>query len=149
MGTLAAGIKEIFATAKTTGSNVMLCGNDGTPDGHMTMANLASVLGGLYLTKGLVENVDANDIKENGFYRIYLNVTHLPEGMNEGFLCVQTSIDGSTLTQFCISSDGTKMYERTYWYGSWGSWQRVSFNIPTFYKDYNSLSELASALGVG
>lgn len=47
MGTLAAGIKEIFATAKTTGSNVMLCGNDGTPDGHMTMANLASVLGAM------------------------------------------------------------------------------------------------------
>jgi hypothetical protein len=47
MGTLAAGIKEIFATAKTTGSNVMLCGNDGTPDGHMTMANPANVLGGV------------------------------------------------------------------------------------------------------
>ena len=51
MGTLAAGIKEIFATAKTTGSNVMLCGNDGTPDGHMTMAKLASALGGTLLTR--------------------------------------------------------------------------------------------------
>lgn len=51
MGTLAAGIKEIFATANTTGSNVMLCGNDGTPDGHMTMANLASALGGTLLTR--------------------------------------------------------------------------------------------------
>lgn len=48
MGTLVNGIKEIFATAKTTGSNVMLCGNDGTPDGHMTMDNLASVLGALF-----------------------------------------------------------------------------------------------------
>ena len=45
MGTLAEGIKEIFATAKTTGSNVMLCGNDGTPDGHMTMAKLGETLG--------------------------------------------------------------------------------------------------------
>lgn len=45
MGTLTAGIKEIFSSAKTTGSNVMLCGNDGTPDGHITMQNLASVLG--------------------------------------------------------------------------------------------------------
>lgn len=51
MGTLVNGIKEIFATAKTTGSNVMLCGNDGTPDGHMTMANLASALGGTLLTR--------------------------------------------------------------------------------------------------
>lgn len=47
MGTLAAGIKEIFATSKNTGSNVMLCGNDGTPDGHMTMAKLVETLGGL------------------------------------------------------------------------------------------------------
>lgn len=51
MGTLVNGIKEIFATAKTTGSNVMLCGNDGTPDGHMTMTNLASALGGTLLTR--------------------------------------------------------------------------------------------------
>lgn len=51
MGTLVNGIKEIFATAKTTGSNVMLCGNDGTPDGHMAMANLASALGGTLLTR--------------------------------------------------------------------------------------------------
>lgn len=51
MGTLAAGIKEIFSTEKNTGSNVMICGNDGTPDGHMAMANLASVLGGTLLTR--------------------------------------------------------------------------------------------------
>lgn len=51
MGTLVNGIKEIFATAKTTGSNVMLCGNDGTPGGHIAMANLASALGGTLLTR--------------------------------------------------------------------------------------------------
>lgn len=51
MGTLVNGIKEIFATEKTTGYNVMLCGNDGTPDGHMTMDNLASTLGGTLLTR--------------------------------------------------------------------------------------------------
>lgn len=65
MGTLAAGIKEIFATAKTTGSNVMLCGNDGTPDGHMTMANLANALGGALLTRhSRLTDFDLNVLKQ-------------------------------------------------------------------------------------
>lgn len=85
MGTLAAGIKEIFATAKTTGSNVMLCGNDGTPDGHMTMANLASVLGvtkrmefvDLGLPSGTLwatRNLGAETPEDYGYYFSWGNV---------------------------------------------------------------------------
>ena len=85
MGTLAAGIKEIFATAKTTGSNVMLCGNDGTPDGHMTMDNLASVLGvtkrmefvDLGLPSGTLwatRNLGAETPEDYGYYFSWGNV---------------------------------------------------------------------------
>ena len=65
MGTLTAGIKEIFSSAKTTGTNVMLCGNDGTPDGHMTMDNLANVLGVLRVTS---ISVAQQTTVGNGFY---------------------------------------------------------------------------------
>ena len=74
MGTLAAGIKEIFATAKTTGSNVMLCGNDGTPDGHMTMANLASVLGDSNVN---INSTSPSEIRKAGIY--WVNVGASPE----------------------------------------------------------------------
>ena len=67
MGTLAAGIKDIFATAKTTGSNVMLCGNDGTPDGHMTMDNLASVLGALRGSLKFLGNRNLNGTTDIGW----------------------------------------------------------------------------------
>lgn len=31
--------------------------------------------------------------------------------------------------------------------GTWGNWETVSTDIPTFYKDYANLSSLANALG--
>ena len=85
MGTLVNGIKEIFATAKTTGSNVMLCGNDGTPDGHMAMANLAGVLGvtkrmefvDLGLPSGTLwatRNLGAETPEDYGYYFSWGNV---------------------------------------------------------------------------
>jgi len=85
MGTLAAGIKEIFATAKTTGSNVMLCGNDGTPDGHMTMENLASVLGGL---QGVYEKFIPYASVDKGY-------THIQVTVNQETLWLEYTISGS------------------------------------------------------
>lgn len=85
MGTLVNGIKEIFETAKTTGSNVMICGNDGTPDGHMTMTNLAGVLGvtkrmefvDLGLPSGTLwatRNLGAETPEDYGYYFSWGNV---------------------------------------------------------------------------
>lgn len=85
MGTLAAGIKEIFATAKTTGSNVMLCGNDGTPDGHMAMDKLGETLGvpkrlefvDLGLPSGTLwatRNLGAETPEDYGYYFSWGNV---------------------------------------------------------------------------
>ena len=85
MGTLAEGIKEIFETAKNTGSNVMLCGNDGTPDGHMTMAILGETLGvqkrlefvDLGLPSGTLwatRNLGAETPEDYGYYFSWGNV---------------------------------------------------------------------------
>lgn len=85
MGTLVNGIKEIFATAKTTGSNVMLCGNDGMPDGHMTMAILGETIGvskrlefvDLGLPSGTLwatRNLGAETPEDYGYYFSWGNV---------------------------------------------------------------------------
>ena len=85
MGTLVNGIKEIFATEKTTGSNVMLCGNDGTPDGHMTMSKLGETLGvpkrlefvDLGLPSGTLwatRNLGAETPEDYGYYFSWGNV---------------------------------------------------------------------------
>ena len=85
MGTLVNGIKEIFATAKTTGSNVMICSNDGTPDGHMTMAKLGETLGvpkrlefvDLGLPSGTLwatRNLGAETPEDYGYYFSWGNV---------------------------------------------------------------------------
>ena len=85
MGTLVNGIKEIFATANTTGSNVMICSNDGTPDGHMTMAKLGETLGvpkrlefvDLGLPSGTLwatRNLGAETPEDYGYYFSWGNV---------------------------------------------------------------------------
>ena len=85
MGTLAAGIKEIFETTKQSGTNVMLCGNDGTPDGHMTMAKLGETLGvpkrlefvDLGLPSGTLwatRNLGAETPEDYGYYFSWGNV---------------------------------------------------------------------------
>lgn len=69
MGTLVNGLKDIFSTPKNTGTNVMLCGNDGTPDGHITFSNLIkesitdnAQLGNGYTVCSTASNVAAKEV---------------------------------------------------------------------------------------
>jgi len=156
MGTLVNGIKEIFATAKTTGSNVMLCGNDGTPDGHMTMANLASVLGEQFAgawTGGSFENM-ANLTDGRRVYYVDQDSNGHSQYDFPFQYCV-VSIDKTHWARtrfvmafaFDIVTGQTKIYrdggggDRIY------NWQDVAIGYPSFYKDYTDLSSLANALG--
>lgn len=159
MGTLAEGIKEIFATAKTTGSNVMLCGNDGTPDGHMTMANLASVLGGLEAQPwegGSFENLlrhnrqgvyyvdeDYNGIQSDmPFPYCVISINYISYGSNNNDVQAQAiafNITNGEVKYKCVSGIGS---DRDY------PWRDVPVGLPTFYKNYANLSSLANALGV-
>lgn len=146
MGTLAAGIKEIFATAKTTGSNVMICGNDGTPDGHMTMANLASVLGVPIRT-----TFSDLDNAPTGIWNLvggtYQNA---PSGASiGGILFCNKSTESTTQLYVETVYNNFKGFARTRWYNNdWSPWEEISTNIPDFYKSYSDLSSLANALGV-
>ena len=145
MGTLAEGIKEIFATAKTTGSNVMLCGNDGTPDGHMTMDNLASVLGETIK----LHNTDSlDDIVGNGIYDIELSQGN-PFGKSSNAIMIVSKVKAPAynglIMQRAYRNNIYKM--RWKWTSGWTSWHDIGIDIPSFYKNYNDLSSLASALG--
>ena len=152
MGTLAAGIKEIFATAKTIGSNVMLCGNDGMPDGHITMANLASVLGGQ--TVSLQRGTDLDSLRTPNKYTCADGSTsntilNKPSNVAYGFLLeVKPFPNAPSNVVQILWADGGRMFSRTYDNG-WSNWLTYSYDIPDFYKSYSDLASLANALGVG
>ena len=151
MGTLVNGIKEIFATEKTTGSNIMLCGNDGTPDGHMTMDNLASVLG--IQTVSLQRGTDLDSLRTPNKYTCSDGPTsgtilNKPSNVLYGFLLEvkPCTNDTSNVVQI-LWADGGRMFSRTYDNG-WSNWLTYSYDIPDFYKSYSDLDYLANALGV-
>lgn len=149
MGTLAEGIKEIFATAKATGSNVMLCGNDGTPDGHITMYNLASVLGANKRFPSM--EIDFNDYTNNGHWAAQRSTSYsnAPTTSFAGALYVENANDDDVngVSQYAYNVDLGKLYYRFKWTGSWGNWQEITADLPAFYKNYSDLSSLANALG--
>lgn len=146
MGTLAEGIKEIFATAKTTGSNVMLCGNDGTPDGHMTMSNLASVLG----VSQYSSISDFNNATTKGVFTAWGTPANAP--INDTRLWVvrvERYVQNASygISQMAYCADDNKMFYRISNISTtWGDWKEISTDIPTFYKDYSTLASLASAI---
>lgn len=150
MGTLAEGIKEIFGTTKQSGTNVMLCGNDGTPDGHMTMANLASVLGGLQY-KGNARDNDLNNL-ETGLYTLEGAENIISGSTIYGTLIVvkgaPTSLNHMGVFQIVYDINGKGVFYREQWVvGTWNTWKKITTGIPDFYKDYANISSLANALG--
>lgn len=151
MGTLAAGIKEIFATAKTTGSNVMLCGNDGTPDGHMTMANLASVLGGLNtsISANIDDSYDLNNLTDDYAKYSWGETQPVNSPCKWGILYNLKWSPGITLQVIVYQSYASQhIYYRTKELNAFGGWREFSFDVPTFYNSYANLGDLANALGV-
>ena len=125
----------------------------GTNDvlGFGTLANIASVLGGLRYLK-FVTNVDNTTV--SGLY--YVASPDSPTGL-EGWLIVisaYTSGDHSgvgVIQTFINFNNMTSCVQRirNWDNNTWGNWCSVAFDIPSFYKDYANLSSLASALGVG
>lgn len=148
MGTLVNGIKEIFATAKTTGSNVILCGNDGTPDGHMTMANLASVLGVTMLSGKLV---DVSNQDENYWNSIcgdnYIGKIVTGYNTTKGGSMVSIGTSGYTI-QIFKSYNASKTEIRNYYIDTlaWNDWCEIALDYPLFYKDYADIVSLTSGV---
>lgn len=134
MGTLVAGIKEIFSPAKTTGTNVMLSGNDGTPDGHITMSNLASVLGGI-MNSGSLADTDLNTLNiVAGGYIVRSSCTNLPSQVSSylaNYLIV-IPVGLKNAIQILSSYNVDALFIRyCYWSGIegtdsvWNPWHRI------------------------
>lgn len=129
MGTLAAGIKDIFSAAKTTGSNVMLCGNDGTPDGHMTMANLANVLGAFRSLGTIVDSSDdLSSHMTTGSWDIRLCGASCGGGAGVLLVFRETSICAQLLLN---ETDGTENVAQCHvritepWHDTFGAWVKL------------------------
>lgn len=65
------------------------------------------------------------------------------------------TIKNQTVIQFATydqsnDTNSRRVFYRKYRYatGAWCEWQEISVNIPSFYKNYNDLASLASALRV-
>lgn len=156
MGTLINGIKEIFASAsQTSPTNIPTCAADGTPNGNITIANLASVLGEYYNHTGMVQDAsdDLSTIKTPGVYWIRLFDSTGCPNINGGMLFVM-GWQGYKSQLLIGNFNGTERnpcaYFRTTgaWDDTYGSWAEITHEMPTFYKDYSTLASLASALGV-
>ena len=106
------------------------------------------ILGGIVPNKS---NTDLNNLKTNGFYQTY-SCTNAPS--NYGMTRVFTK-QGDVRQVFMqvyhpdISIGITPVtYVRNYANNTWSDWAEVAINVPSFYKNYNSLDALISALGV-
>lgn len=241
MGTLAAGMKEIFSSAQTTATHLPTCSSDGTPTGRISTSDLASVLGvklthsqltdantgnSLFICSGYnvgtTQNIpqevtdwgyfvqipgnghdtvqyiipynNQNDIymrhrdgssNYSNWRRItnsYLNqysdlsslATELGGLMKRGNISTTEQLDGARTTgmygiqsifwgtllvfdnngycqqiRYNVAGDiiQTRVYNPEN--QTWANWKNYAFDIPTFYKNYSSLSDLATAIGVG
>lgn len=150
MGTLAEGIKEIFSTAKTTGSNVMLCGNDGTPDGHMTMDKLASVLGANYVNTDTINNADEAPLGMT--YVVFKSGTPMNVPDSNHVLIQTFAIGQGRKVQYAFStfkddSNQGFFYRISNNNSTFTNVDWIRMYDPTILNDSSILSSLANALG--
>lgn len=151
-------LKKWFYTnssqAASETARVPLLDASGNPIGSDTMTNIASVLGGIMLSAGAA-NYDFNNLTAFGTYAINNteNWNNKPSDANgSGFvICGGWNYVGNRRTLQVLYLQNNTAYFRAYnpSGSSWQSWQKFSFDIPSFYKDYADLSSLASALGIG
>ena len=90
-----------------------------------------------------------NDLTTCGLHIVNLtgSITNQPSGVTNW--CVLEVFSRSTdQVQRLHSFNSSKVFERTYSGSTWSNWHEYSFDIPSFYKNYDSISGLASALGV-
>ena len=90
--TLANGLKAVFGTSKTTGTNVPLVTALGAPDGNISMSALASVLGVVQYS-----TVNPDDLcEESGRWLCFLSERHEDLGFDAGTYCWVFSFYQST-----------------------------------------------------
>lgn len=132
MGTLINGIKEIFASAsQNSPTNIPTCASDGTPNGNITIANLASVLGGK--STELYNGVDFDTLVDGknyfGYGTVFANSSNTPNTTAGTFkLFVNKDTSESYIIQTCFMYSG-KIFVRTRNNeGIWISWHTIAID---------------------
>lgn len=109
------------------------------------------VLGGSI--QGTLDNSgDLNNCLNPGIYYVHATVTNAPIGgaAMRGLLIVYKYTRDSNVyyTQIFTVAGSSVTWIRSY-YTTWSPWHEISMNIPLFYKDYNDIASLASAVDIG
>lgn len=141
--------KRISTTAATTATHLLATNAGVTAINPMTIANAASVLG-VVNAKELGGSVsDFNSILTEGTYSIGVekleDMSNKPAGLSSqrALLTVVVNNNKALVKQTLTGFVGGEVFERIYYNNVWQAWSRND-NYGTA-----SLSELASALGVG
>ena len=140
MGTFLNAVKNLInsLTAKTgstasTADMVQLHDANGTPNGKISLADLASVLGGVYTE--LVEGTNVDNIREPGVYysgnttRTSSLEGSIPVGV--GFSLIVITQNGSTNRAKQILNPATTTntpseYQRIYTGSGWSPWFKIT-----------------------
>ena len=109
-----------------------------------------TILGGSYI-KALTGSANLNDYRVSQTYALLepTALSNAPSGLdtNRGFMSVLQK--ESYVGQLIYSEDGRQFWRWGLANGTyWGGWQTIEVNIPSFYKDYSTLSDLAIGLGI-
>ena len=99
---------------------------------------------------GTITNTDRKALKTTGLYYLTDGNTNMPSNQN-CFLMVNCymkmyNADHPYVTHIAFNAITGDMYEDVCDYGVWRGWKKLSYNVPDFYKNYNSLAELKAAL---
>ena len=154
--TLSNALKAVFGTTITSSTSGVanflapLFNASGDPAGRIGMSDLASVLGGSFI-KTLSGSVNLNDYRISQMYFLLepASASNKPSGLgsDRGFMSVFQN--GSYVAQLIYDQDGQQFWRWGLANGTyWDDWQTIENNIPSFYKDYASLSELSTALNI-
>lgn len=122
--------------------------NSGGTLGSATVANLASVLGGLstYAPSASLTTQSEMDNAAVGAYMV--GTSDSPKGVGAGLLFMFRRNDTYSQVYLVTGEAGSTILtrERPGHTGAWNDWKNISFDIPSFYKNYQDLSALAAAL---
>lgn len=149
MATFFESLKKWFYTknssAASSDARVPLLDASGNPKGSDTMANLASVLGGVYPNTPAFGG-DVDTLKTTGKYRTF-QATNLPSGVHTaGILVVIDNMD--IIIQQYFSWDTNYYFIRSFTVNEnvWQPWKSVSIELPAFYKNYADIVSLTSGV---
>jgi hypothetical protein len=138
MGTFLNAVKNLInsLTAKTsstasTADIVQLYGNDGTPNGKISLADLASVLGGLRI-KGSLSSVDNLNDKQKGLYTCNITLgglpENIPEGLDSSFIYIGVGEGTTWGFQLIVTTNvngSTSIYLRVFVSSSFRNWVKI------------------------